>query len=191
MGPLTVFVLLAAMAVPLPAPPLAQTGAGAPPDRAAVIKIATGVMQRARYCTLVTLGDGGHPQARIMDAFPPEEDMVVWMATKASSRKVSEIRRDPRVTLSCFDAKAMSYVTLLGRAALVSDAAEKAKRWKDAWAKLYKDENRGDDYLLIRVTPIRLEVSAESEGVKHDPTTWRAAIVDFVPQAGKPVIRVP
>ena len=193
MGPLTVFVLLAAMALPLPmpAPPLAQTGASAPPDRAAVIKIATGVMQRARYCTLVTLGDGGHPQARIMDAFPPEGEMVVWMATNAASRKVGEIRKDPRVTLSYFDAKAMSYVMLLGRAALVADPAEKAKRWKDDWAKLFKDGNRGDDYLLIRVTPLRLEVSAESEGVKHDPKTWRAAIVDFVPQAGTPVIRVP
>jgi general stress protein 26 len=191
MGPLTVFVLLAAMAVPLPAPPLAQTGAGAPPDRAAVIKIATGVMQRARYCTLVTIGEDGHPQARIMDAFPPEGEMAVWMATNAFSRKVSEIRRDPRVPLSYFDAKTTSYVVLLGRASLVSDPAERAKRWKDAWAKLYKDGNRGDDYLLMKVTPIRLEVSAEGEGVKHDPTTWRATVIDFVPPVSRPVIRRP
>jgi general stress protein 26 len=105
--------------------------------------------------------------------------MVVWMATTPLSRKVGEIRKDPRVTLSYFDANTMGYVTLLGRAALVADPAEKATRWKDDWATIYKDANRGDDYLLIKVTPVRLEVSAESEGVKNDPKTWRAVVVDF------------
>ena len=189
MGPVTVLVLLMSMA--LPAHVSAQGVATPPPDRAAVIKAATGIMQRARYCTLVTLGEGGHPQARIMDAFPPEGEMVVWMATNASSRKVDQIRKDPRVTLSYFDSTTMSYVTLLGRAALVADPAEKAKRWKDSWTKLYRDANRGDDYLLIKVTPTRLEVSAEGEGIKHDPKTWRATVVDFVPLASRPVIRRP
>jgi general stress protein 26 len=195
MGPGTVFVLAAAMALPMamstPAPATAQAATSAQPDRAAVIKVAAGIMQRARYCTLVSVGEDGHPQARIMDAFPPEGEMVVWMATNALSRKVSEIRKDPRVTLSYFDAKTTSYVMLLGRASLVSDPADKAKRWKDAWAKLYKDRNRGDDYLLIKVTPIRLEVSAEGEGVKHDPTTWRATVIDFIPPVSRPVIRRP
>ncbi len=168
-----------ALAWPAGAAGQSQPAAASQPDRAAVIKIATGIMQRARYCTLVTAGADGHPQARIMDAFPPDEGMVVWMATTPLSRKVGEIRKDPRVTLSCFDGKTMGYVTLLGRAALVTDPAEKAKRWKDDWAKIYKDANRGDDYLLIKVTPIRLEVSAEGEGVKNDPKTWRPVIIEF------------
>jgi general stress protein 26 len=157
-----------------PAPPASQ-----PPDRAVVLKVASGIMERARYCTLVTVGADGHPQARVMDAFPPEAEMIVWMATTPLSRKVGEIRKDPRVTLGYFDAKTMGYVTVVGKATLVSDPAEKAKRWKDDWAKIYKDRNRGDDYLLIRVAPIRLEVSAEGEGVKNDPRTWRAAVVPF------------
>ena len=124
----TAVMLTIALALPLTvagqqAPP------PAPPDRAAVIKVATGIMQRARFCTLVTIGADGHPQARIMDAFPPDAQMVVWMATTPVSRKVAEIRKDPRVTVSCFDANSMGYVTLLGRAALVTDPAEKAKRW--------------------------------------------------------------
>jgi general stress protein 26 len=163
--------------------PLADAGQGgtppAPADRGAVIKVAAGIMQRARFCTLVTIGADGHPQARIMDAFPPEEGMVIWMATTPLSRKVDEIRKDPRVTLSYFDPNSMGYVTLVGRAALVSEPAEKARRWKEDWAKIYTDRNRGGDYLLIKVTPLRLEVSAESEGVRNDPKTWRAVIVDF------------
>jgi general stress protein 26 len=180
MEPVTVLAAaVLATALALPAPAMAQAAPVAPPDRTAVLRTAAGIMQRARYCTLVTIGDGGHPQARVMDAFPPDGQMVVWMATTPASRKVAEIRKDPRVTLSYFDPSSMGYVTLVGRAALVSDPAEKAKRWKDDWAKIYADRNRGADYLLITVTPIRLEVSAEGEGIKNDPKTWRAVVVEF------------
>ena len=151
----------------------------AAPDRAAVIKVAAGIMQRARFCALVTLGLDGHPQSRIVDAFEPDANMVVWIATTPVTRKVAEIRKDPRVTLSYFDLNSMGYVTLIGRAAFVTAAAEKAKRWKEDWATIYKDKNRGDDYLLIKVTPVRLEVSAEGEGVKNDPKTWKPVIVEF------------
>jgi general stress protein 26 len=149
------------------------------PDRAAVLKVAREVMQQARYCDMVTIGEGGQPQARVIDAFAPEADMTVWIATNPLSRKVAEIRKDPRVTLLYFNPNAMAYVTLIGRAALVTDPAEKAKRWKDDWAALYKEKNRGDDYLLVKITPTRLEVSAEGLGVKNDPKTWQPVVIDL------------
>jgi general stress protein 26 len=150
-----------------------------PPDRAAVIKVAREVMQQARYCDLATIGLDGQPQARVIDAFAPEADMTVWIATNPLSRKVGEIRKDPRVTLLYFNPNAMAYVTLIGRATLVTDPAEKAKRWKDDWAALYKDKNRGDDYLLVRITPLRLEVSAEGLGIHNDKTTWKPVILEM------------
>ena len=101
------------------------------------------------------------------------------MATNSRSRKVGEIRKDSRVALSYFDARTMSYVTLVGRASLVADSAEKAKRWKEDWAKFYANRNLGDDYLLIKVTPARLEVSAEGQGIRNDPKTWRAVAIEF------------
>jgi general stress protein 26 len=168
-----------AVALCLPLSAAGQNTRPAAPDRAAVIKAAAGVMERARFCTLVTIGEDGHPQARVIDAFPPDEQMVVWMATNPLTRKVAQIRKDPRVTLSYFDPNSMGYVTMLGKAALVTDGAEKAKHWKEDWAKLYQDKNRGDDYLLIKVTPLRLEVSVESQGIANDPKTWRPVIIEF------------
>ena len=180
MRPVTFLRSLVVAAVVIATWPGAALGqSAAPPDRDAVIKVAAGIMQRARFCALVTVGADGHPQSRIVDAFEPGPDLVVWIATKPVTRKVAEIRKDPRVTLSYFDPNSMGYVTILGRAALVTDPAEKARRWKEDWARLYTDSNRGDDYLLIKVTPIRLEVSAEGEGVKNDPKTWRPVVIDF------------
>lgn len=163
----------------LPSMAAGQPPQPAAPDRAKVISVARDVMQSARYCTLVTIGEDGHPQARIVDTFPPEADMTVWIATKPVTRKVAQIQKDPRVTLTYFDPGSESYVTLLGRATLVRDAAEKTKRWKDEWAPLYSDKNRGDDYLLLRVTVSRLEVSSETRGVTSDAKTWRPAVIDL------------
>jgi general stress protein 26 len=157
----------------------AQTVTKGAPDRAQVIKVAREVMETARYCVLVTVGEKGQPQARVMDPFPPEADMTVWLATNALSRKVGEIAKDSRVTLVYFDTSKMAYVTLVGTAGLVSDAAEKAKRWKEQWAALYKDRNRGDDYLLIRVRPARLEISATGQGMINDPKTWKPVTLDL------------
>jgi len=157
----------------------AQTAQPAPPARADIIKAAADLMTRARYCALVTIGEGGQPQARVVDAFAPEDDLTVWIATKPVTRKVAQIRADPRVTLFYFDAGDPGYVTLIGTAELVTDAAARRAHWKPAWAGFYKDEYRGDDYLLIRVKARRLEISSARHHLANDPDTWRPVIVDF------------
>ncbi len=149
------------------------------PDRSKVLAVARQVMEAAHYCALITVDAQGRAQARTMDPFPPEDELTVWMATNSASRKVAEIRDNPRVTLFFYDTKSSGAVTILGEARLIDDAAEKAKRWKPGWSRFYKQGNRGPDYLLIRVEPARLEVVSEAQGLPGDPQTWRAVVVDF------------
>ena len=172
--------LTAWSAVVLVAPVQSQDAkATVAPSRSAILTAAREVMAGARYCTLVTLGLDGHPQARVVDPFAPEEDMTVWVATKPLSRKVAQLRKDPRATLSCFDARKNAYVTLLGRASIVEDPAEKAKRWKEEWAAFYRDRNRGDDYLLIRIKAAHLEIVSYADGLVGDDKTWRPVEIDI------------
>ena len=147
------------------------------PSRDQVIAAAREIMIAARYCTLVTNGTDGQPQARIVDAFAPDSMLTVWIATNRLTRKVDEIRRDPRVTLMYFNPPTFEYVTVIGKAALDDEAAHKATHWKPVWSKLYKDEYRGDDYLLIRVKPSRIEVVSVKRGINSDPVTWRPVSV--------------
>src|SRR4051812_11747934 len=100
----------------LPAAAAEQTAATAPPARAAVIAAARDVIEKAHYCTLVTIGEDGQPQARIVDPLAPDAAFTIWIATNPLTRKVDQIRRDPRVTLLCFDAATSGYATVLGRA---------------------------------------------------------------------------
>jgi len=50
--------------------------------------------------------------------------MVVRIGTNRRTRKVTEIARDPRVTLYYFDAPSASYVALQGYAQLVTSPVE-------------------------------------------------------------------
>lgn len=154
------------------------TPPGTPP-RAEVIAAAKAIMQEARYCTLVTLGQDGQPQARIVDPFVPDSDLTVWIATNALTRKVGEIRGNARVTLMYFNSASFEYVTVIGTAALDTLSVHKAAHWKPEWNGMYKDQNRGDDYLLLRVKPTRLEVVSARRGMRNDPQTWRPVIVDL------------
>ena len=148
-----------------------------PLSRDQLINEARAIMSSARYCALITLDSAGRPQARTVDPFPPDENMIVWVATNPLTRKVGEIRRNRRVTLYYFDRDAQAYVTISGIARLINDPKEKAKRWKDEWKPFYPD--RGKSYLLIEVTAVTLEVVNVSKGMVGDPKTWRPASVSF------------
>ncbi|HEX4681096.1 MAG TPA: pyridoxamine 5'-phosphate oxidase family protein [Gemmatimonadaceae bacterium] len=146
-------------------------------DRARAVAAAKQIMRMARYATLVTIGDDGQPQARIVDPHAPDPDLTIWIATNPLTRKVHEIRRDPRVTLLYFNAPGAEYVTVIGRAGVVTDTAERIRHWKPAWAPFYKHGPRGDDYLLVRVEPRHLEVVSPGRGINGDAKTWKPTII--------------
>lgn len=161
-----------------------QKTSAAPPttadaQRQQLLTAAREIVQAARYCAVITVDATGRAQARTVDAFPPEEGMVVWFATNPKSRKVAQIKKDPRVTLYYFNSESpgLGYVTLLGRARLVEDKAEKQKRWKAEWGALWPD--RDASYLLVEVTPERLEVVSPKHGISGDPVTWTPPAIDF------------
>jgi general stress protein 26 len=84
------------------------------------------------------------------------------------------------VTLYYFDREAQAYVTIYGIARLINDPKATLKWWKDEWKDFYPDRTR--DFLLIRVTPEKLEVVNVKTGIVGDPHTWTPPTVKF----GKP-----
>lgn len=114
------------------------------------------IISSVRYCALITIDSVGCADIRTMNPFPPEDDMIVWMATNTRSRKYNEIKKNPNVTLYYVNhSKADGYVTIKGKAVLVKDTAEILKRKRDFWDQAFPDWNYLD---LIKVIPQRLEV---------------------------------
>ena len=146
------------------------------PKPETVLQAARQVVQDTSFATLITIDQAGQPKARTVDAFAPGADWVVWIATRPSSRKVTEITQTPQVTLHYFSDALKSYVSLMGQAALVSDLATKTRmrRSQDS-KKLYP--NFPDDYQLIRIQPTRLE--GVLPGFRGHPETWEPVGVTF------------
>ncbi len=143
-----------------------------------LVTAALEIMEQARYCALITLDESGRPHVRTMDPFVPGDDMVVWFGTHRRSRKVEQIRNDPRVAIHYLAPGGAGYVTIMGTARIVDDPTEKARRWKDEWEQLYSDSEA--DYVTIAVTPETLEVLDYSKGMMGDADTWKVPSVKFV-----------
>lgn len=156
------------------------TGASvAQPARSAVIAAATDIVQKAHFCTFVSVDANGQPQARVVDPIAPDASFTIWFATNPLTRKVEQIRRNPKVTMSCFDSASTSYITVLGRAELVSDVKEKQQHWKKDWVAIYPSGPAGSDSILVRIVPGRLEIVSDSRGLIGDPKTWLPLAIDF------------
>ncbi len=155
------------------------------PTRANVIHAAQQVMRSARFCALVTVDAEGQPRARTVAPLPPLEGdgpLTVWIATRPSSRKVVELRAEPRVVLYYFDAQRLEYATVSGRARLVGDLSELNRRREHVSEELYPDWP--EDCLLIEVQPTRVEVQGRQ--LAPDPLTWQPAGVDLDPARSPP-----
>lgn len=142
-----------------------------------VLAIAREIMHSAKTCALITLDNEGRPRVRAMDPFAPEKDLSVWLGTNANSRKVSQLKKDSRVTLYYLDKDETGYVMLHGTAKLVNSENAKAKYWKKKWEAFYP-KNR-ENYLLIYVSPEWVEVSSAPRGLHGDTKTWQPATVIF------------
>ena len=142
-----------------------------------LISAASEIIASASTCALITLDDEGRPRVRAMDPFSPEDDFTVWFGTNSKSRKVSQIKHDPRVTLYYLDGDASGYVMIHGIAQLIDDKSEKEKHWKNEWEAFYPDKN--ESYLLIKVSPIWMEVSSVPRGINGDKVSWQPPMIRF------------
>ncbi len=146
-------------------------------ERARVLAAAREIIASQTYCALVTQGLDGFPSIRSMNPFPPEQDMSVWMATNSRSRKIVEIRRDPRVCLYYANHReAIGSVVITGKAVLVDNPEEKLKRKRAYWDQAFPDWQY---LMLIKVIPLRLEVINYKQNYNNAPVTWRAPFVEF------------
>ena len=139
-------------------------------DDQKILGLARDVILRVQYAALITVDDKGQPRSRIVDAFPPDDNFIVHVATRPNTRKVAQIRQHKAVTLFYFDPQGKNYVSIMGRAKLIEDDASKRALRREADSpRLYPDFP--NDYLLIRVTPIWLE--GLLPGYRGDRENWQ------------------
>jgi general stress protein 26 len=150
-----------------------------------VLDAARSAMQGAKFCFLISVDESGQPQTRLMEPLDPDTEMKVWFGTNPKTRKVSQIRRNPRVTLAYYDSAGPNYVTLVGRAKIVDTLDERRKRWRKEWETFYPGGPAGANFTLIEFTPARIELISTTKSIAITPGSLLPAILDRTPAGWK------
>lgn len=148
-----------------------------PVDRDMIIAAAREIIKETTYCALITLDAEGQPQVRTMNPFPANDEFVTWFATARKSRKVMEIKNNPRVSVYYADhVNAKGYVAITGTAEVIDDKALLLKMKRDYWEGI---KGWQDHFVLIRIVPKSMDVINYKRHVTNDPETLRAPSISF------------
>lgn len=105
---------------------------------------------------LVTIDDG-MMRARPMATQRTPFDGTLWFMTSTSTHKVEEIRADNRVNVSYANPSKNSYVSVSGRAEVVTDRAMIEEQWNPIYKAWFPDGLDDPTICLLKITVERAE----------------------------------
>jgi general stress protein 26 len=135
------------------------------------------IMKETNYCALTTIDSTGQPQIRTMNPFPANDEFITWFATSRSSRKVKEIRNNPKVCVYYADhVSAKGYVSITGTATVIDDKELLVKMKRDYWNGI---PNWQENFVLIKIIPKTMSVINYKHNLNNDPKTFGAPTIVF------------
>ena len=126
------------------------------------------------FCMLTTVDESGDLHSRPMSSngdVDPNGD--IWFFTQASSLKVTEIEKLPKVNVSFADPDNQRYISVSGTAQLVRDRAKIDELWKPEF-KMWFPEGRDDPEVAL------LKVSLEKAEYWDSPSSTIGYALSFV-----------
>lgn len=148
-----------------------------PVSKDTLLVAAREIMSQTNYCGLVTVDETGQPQVRTMNPFPMKDEFVIWFATSRSSRKVKELKANPKVCVYYADhVAAKGYVNITGNAEVIDDKELLIRMKRDYWEGIPDWQNI---FVLIRIVPGTLEVINYKHGLNNDPKTFKAPSIEL------------
>jgi general stress protein 26 len=146
-------------------------------DRDSILVAAREIIRETTYCGLVTVDSTGQPQIRTMNPFPANDELITWFATSRTSRKVREIKNNPKVCVYYADhVSARGYVNINGIARIIDDKELLVKMKREYWNGI---PNWQDIFVLIKIVPLSLEVINYKHGLNNAPGTFKAPSISF------------
>jgi general stress protein 26 len=146
-------------------------------NRDTIILGAREIIKETTYCALATIDSTGQPQIRTMNPFPANNELITWFATSRTSRKVREIKSNPKVCVYYADhISAKGYVAITGTAEVIDDKELLLKMKRDYWNGIPNWQNK---IVLIKIVPKTMEVINYKHGLNNDPNTFKAPSIVF------------
>lgn len=126
------------------------------------------------FCMLTTVDEKGDLHSRPMSSNGDiDSNGDLWFFTAASSHKVSEIEKLPKVNVSFADPENQHYVSITGRAQLVRDRNKIEELWRPEF-KMWFPEGKDDPEIAL------LRISLEKAEYWDSPSSTIGYALSFV-----------
>ena len=127
-----------------------------PSDLPKIVSIMKANSLHAYFATI----DGDLPQVRTVSPIV-EDDMSIWITTFNTSRKVKQLKQNPKCCLAFVEhPNGDKAATVTGEAKIITDLAEKKRVWNVANFNLFEYLPKGPDdeqYCLLKVCINKVE----------------------------------
>lgn len=118
------------------------------------------IMKETNLFAFLATGDGDQPRVRPVTPIV-EDDMSVWVATSAKSRKVKQIKQNPKISLAFVrHPNGEKAATVIGEAEIVSDLEQKKRVWGLAPydpSQHFPEGPESEDYCLLKTNIKKIE----------------------------------
>jgi general stress protein 26 len=108
------------------------------------------LVERSPFAMLATNGDDGHPNVRAMIKMENEGLETVWFSTNTSSRKVAQLRENPRACVYFVDFSKWMGLMLVGTIEVLQDPESRRRLWREGYEKYYPAGVDDPDYSVLR-----------------------------------------
>jgi general stress protein 26 len=104
--------------------------------------------------------DGDQARGRIVSPVV-EDDMSIWVTTRSTSRKVKQLRENPKICLAFVELPdGDKSATVIGEARIIQDIRKKRRVWKLAPFDLYEhfpDGPDSSDFCILKIVVKKIE----------------------------------
>ena len=119
------------------------------------ILMARELIDRSEIALLGTNGEDGYPNIKALIKMENEGLKRVWFSTNTSSKRVSQLLKDPRACLYFLDSQKWMGLMLVGRMEFLQEKEVKARFWREGFERYYPLGVTDPDYSILRFTSNR------------------------------------
>jgi len=108
------------------------------------------ILEKNPFVSLVTFGSDDWPDVRVLLVVAKDDVDAIWFATETESRKIAQLRANPKAAIYGFDMEAMSEFRLYGHVELLSDSASRRKIWREDFLQHFPDGVDSPTMIILR-----------------------------------------
>ncbi len=130
------------------------------------------MLKKPTLASLATINEDGKPWTRYV-MIVADDNLTIRCATFVGARKISQIKKNPEVHLTCgiTNLEEMgAYLQIQGTATFTTSKEERHAFWTDEFATYFKGPD-DPNYGIIVIKPYRIELM---EPGKFEPSVWQA-----------------